>query len=91
MIKNEESNNELQILTGKIIFKMTDVNSKNEHSAPFLQSKGGELIPLFLVNSNPFENSVLKSFENQNLSLEGSYFGDVFQISKIESCSASQE
>ncbi len=45
------------------------------------------LIPLYLENSNPFENSTLKQFEGKEITAEGTMKDGVFHISKIAPCS----
>ena len=44
------------------------------------------LIPLYLENSNPFENSTLKQFEGKEITAEGTMKDGVFHISKIAPC-----
>lgn len=45
------------------------------------------LIPLYLENSNPFENSTLKQFEGKEITAEGTMKDGIFHISKIAPCS----
>lgn len=44
------------------------------------------LIPLYLENSNPFENSTLKQFEGKEITAEGTMKDNIFHITKIAPC-----
>ena len=44
------------------------------------------LIPLYLENSNPFENNTLKELEGKEVTAEGFMKDNIFHITKIAPC-----
>lgn len=79
---------ENQVLEGTVIFKLANEGSKSESKLPFLQVLEDGLekeIPLYLKNSNPFENNKLKEYEGKSVKIEGYEKNGTFVISQISS------
>ena len=94
----EETADSTITMRGTVIFKLMNGGSKSEGQFPFLEVEETEVvvpepvegptkfIPLYLENSNPFENSTLKQFEGKEITAEGTMKDGVFHITKIAPC-----
>jgi hypothetical protein len=58
--------------TGVLYFQPIASESKQEHMGPVLHTSDG-LVRVYIKGDNPFENSQFRSFENQNIAVEGKW------------------
>ena len=89
--KEAGSDNSVLTLQGTVIFKLMNEGSKSEGDFPFLKLADTHLIPIYLENSNPFENTTLKEFEDKEINAQGTMKEDVFYITKIAPCSKEEK
>lgn len=88
----EETADSTITMRGTVIFKLMNEGSKSEGQFPFLEvEEPTKFIPLYLENSNPFENSTLKQFEGKEITAEGTMKDGVFHITKIAPCLTEKE
>ena len=83
-VNSLQSGQDQIVLRGTIIFRQSDVGSKNEHLRPFLYCNKDSIIPLFLKGDNPFENNVLYEHDGDFVEITGEIRNNVFEISNIK-------
>lgn len=75
---------EKQVLTGKMIFKLSNNGSKSKSLQPYLLTAEDKEIHLYLEASNPFENNQLKDLEDKTIKAEGIIKDNTFIIHEIK-------
>ena len=81
--KIQEQEN-ISTLQGTIIFLKQNTGSKSEKLQPFLYQGQAQLIPLFMANSNPFENNELKAFDGKSVQISGKMQNTTFVVQQIQ-------
>ena len=95
--KTRDSDSSIITLQGIVIFKLMNAGSKSEGNFPFLKLSDNTIppldrgispttIPIYLENSNPFENNTLKELEGKEITAEGFMKEYIFHITKIAPC-----
>ena len=79
-----DENESLETMNGTIIFQDVNIGSKSECRKPFLYVNQNEIFPLFMKNSNPFENNELKEFDGKQVSVTGFMNDKKFVITEIK-------
>ena len=74
---------DIKELKGTVSFKLVNEGSKSEVKKPFLLLEDGKNVPLFMENSNPFENSALHQYENKRVQLKGYEKKGVLVVTEI--------
>ena len=80
----------LSTYTGTICFKLVAEGSKQEHKGAVLETQEG-MIRLFVRGDNPFEGTMLRPFEGQELTLSGVWKRGVLIVEPSELKDDSQE
>lgn len=80
----KEPEEEFVTLTGKVVFKLSNVASKSESLQPYLVGENEKEIHIFLKDSNPFENNQLKDLEDKTIKAEGIIKDNTFIIHEIK-------
>ena len=83
-VKNIRSGQDQVVLRGTVIFRQSDVGSKNEHLKPFLLGKDKSIVSLYKKDDNPFENASLKKFKGIFVQVVGRFYNSVLEISDIK-------
>lgn len=61
------------IIKGTLLFQKANLGSKSEGIYPFIVTEDGERFRVTLVGDNPFENSILKTYESKKVILDGDF------------------
>ena len=80
-IQSEENT---RTLCGTVIFFKVNVGSKSEKLQPFLYQTQNQLVPLFMANSNPFENNAFKAFDGKLVQVTGIMKTGTFEVQQIQ-------
>lgn len=79
-----DENESLETMNGTIIFQDVNIGSKSECRKPFLYVSQDDVVPLFMKNSNPFENNELKEFDGKQVSVTGYRSDKKFIVTEIK-------
>lgn len=61
------------MITGKVVFVLTDVGSKSEGEYPFVELGKGKKVKIYLSGDDPFGNGGMREYEGKYISAEGEY------------------
>lgn len=76
--------NSSETLSGVVIFQRTNAGSKSEALLPYLyRGKDEPLLPVYLKDDNPFENSGLTAYDGQSVTIVGAIERGKFVITEI--------
>lgn len=83
MFTTMENQEEMETLTGTVIFQKSNEGSKSESVQPFLYVNQNDVIHVFMQKSNPFENKVLQAYDGKMITVRGYYNNQSFVIVEI--------
>ncbi len=70
-------------ISGTVIFQKINIDSKSESFQPFLYVNKGQIIHLFLKDSNPFESNILNQYDGKFITIKGFMKDNTFIVEEF--------